>query len=456
MKARSVLLLLLATVLLFSCSCQKTPPDQGELSDREQPEQPEPQRMAYHFGEASRVGEDIYFMAGVSFAKAPIYAAEYGSEDFEAYIPCFDAVCNHSDRTRCCIAASGLGGGIDQFAAFLYNEEPALLLYTPVDTWFSRPYSNVKVNLICEDFVKLEETDDVAASFAYFEWVSAGLKPQRSELLVYGDYLYYAEIKNGVRTQYRMLLEGGEPERVFEEDNIIIKTIINDRFYGIRYDVGDDSTTDVTNRDSIHYFRSDMNYENVEDLPEILDFFYLSGDKNFTPKSNTILCADADFIYVLNDMRVWKIPDSDIYAEPVLLSDMEGKIPYEQSADLWQTSWYNDGFIYTVLNTGHHRRSLLNEQGNAGSSTQWYENSKLYSFDIRTGECNALDISSQSYLIKTILYADGEYVYGEGNYAHGDGRGIQGVTMRLTLDTMRYEVLLPDRFLEYSAETTAE
>lgn len=455
MKIRRILLLMLTALLLFNCSCQKQPSGAENSSDHEEIEQPESQRMAYHFGEASRVGEDIYFMAGVSFAKAPIYAAEYGFEDFEAYIPCFDAVCNHSDRTRCCIAASGLGGGIDQFAAFLYNEEPALLLYTPVDTWFSRPYSNVKVNLICEDFVKLEETDDVAASFAYFEWVSAGLKPQRSELLVYGDYLYYAEIKNGVRTQYRMLLEGGEPERVFEEDNIIIKTIINDRFYGIRYDVSEDSTADIKNRDSMHYFRSDMNYQNVEDLPEILDFFYLSGDKNFTPKSNTILYADADFIYVLNDMKVWKIPDSDIYAEPILMSDMDGKIPYEQSADLKQTSWYNDGFIYTVLNIGLHGRSTLDENGFA-NSMQWYESSTLYSFNIETGECSSLDISNQSHLITEILYADSEYVYGEGRYVHDDNRAIQGVTMRLTLDTKRYEVLLPDRFWEYSAETASE
>ena len=456
MKVKNAVWFMLVITLLFNCSCRVPPSDQVDSSDGETIEQPEPQIMAYRLGGASRVGEDIYFMEGVSFAQAPIYATEYGSENFDVYVPCFDTVCNHSDRTKCCVAISGLGGGIDQFAAFLYNGEPAMVLYNAVDIWFSRPYSNEKVNLLCEDFVKMEQTNAADAYFAYFEWVSAGLRPQRNELLVYGDYLYYVEIKNGVRTQYRMLLDGGEPERVFEENNIIIKTIINDKFYGIRYEVDSDAPEETgEDRDKIRYFRSDMNYGNIEELPEILDFFYLSGDKNFTPRSNTILYADKDFIYVLNDMKVWKVSDSDIYAEPILLSDMEGKIPYEQSADLRQTSWYNNGYIYTVLNTGLHGRSLLDEQGNAGSSTQWYENSMLYSFDIKTGECSSLDISSQSYLITEILYADDQYVYAEGRYAHDDGRGIQGVTIRLTLETMRYEVLLPERFLDYSAETTA-
>jgi hypothetical protein len=253
-----------------------------------------------------------------------------------------------------------------------------------------------------------------------------------------------------------MPIEGGEPEPVFEEDNIIIKTIINDRFYGIKYDVDSENPEDfITDREKIHYFRSDMNYLNIELLPEILDFFNLSHGDDFRPTSNVILDADKDFIYVLNDMKVWKISDSDIYADPILLSDMEGKIPYEQSADLWQTSCYNDGMIYSILNVGLNGRSLLDEQGNAGSSTQWYENSKLYSYDIKTGECASLDISSESYLIREILYADDDYVYGKGTYVHDDNRGIQGVTMRLTLDTMRYEAILPDYFLEYSAETAS-
>jgi hypothetical protein len=79
----------------------------------------------------------------------------------------------------------------------------------------------------------------------------------------------------------------------------------------------------------------------------------------------------------------------------------------------------------------------------------------LYSFDIGTGECRSWDISSQNYLLSYILYADSEYVYGISKYAHDDGRGKGSVTIRLTLDTMRYEVILPDGFLEDSAETTA-
>lgn len=455
MKIRRVLLLLLAAVLLLTCSCQKPPHGQEVSSDGEMTVQPEPQRMAYHFGEAMRVGEDIYFMEGVSFSKAPIYAAEYGAENFEPYIPCFDAVCNHRDRTKCCLATTSVGGGIDQFSAFSYDGDVALVIFNELDISFSRPYSNIKRNLVFEDFINDPYPTDADGILAYLEAISSA--PQKSEPLVYGDHLYYVELKNGVRTQYRILLEGGEPERVFDEDNIIIKTIINDRFYGIRYENVDpnDPWEALLDRDNLNYFRSDMNYENIEDLPEILDFFTLRGEDHFTPKSNTILYADADYIYVLNGMKVWKISDSDIYAEPIMLSDMEGKVPYEQSADLWQTSWYNDGYIYTVLNIGLQGRSLLDQNGFA-NSMQWYESSTLYSFNIETGECSSVDISSQSYLITKILYADGEYVYGEGRYAHDDGRGIQGVTIRLTLDTMRYEVILPDRFFEYSAETAAE
>ena len=66
-----------------------------------------------------------------------------------------------------------------------------------------------------------------------------------------------------------------------------------------------------------------------------------------------------------------------------------------------------------------------------------------------------LDISNQNYLIDEILYADGRYIYALGRYVHDDNRAQQGVTMRLTLDTMRYEVILPDRFWEYSAKTAS-
>ena len=451
---KKIVLFILAITMLFCCSCQNTP---GPPSDGEITEQPEPQRMAYRLGEVSRVGDDIYFLNGSSFSDAQIFATEYGNDTFDIFVPCFDAVCNHSDRSKCCITTSLVSHGADSFTALLYNGEPALVLFNPIDICLSMPYSNLKVALFAEDFVENNLNDYINSFKAYKEWNSSESRVKRSEPLVYKDYLYYVELKSGVRTQYRIPISGGEPERVFEEDNIIIKTIINDKFYGIRYDVDlNDPEEYITDRDKIHYFRSDMNYENVEPLPEILDFFVLQGEAvGFNLKSNAILDADADFIYVTKGMKVWAVPNSDINAEPILLLDMEGTIPYEQSAGLWQTSWYRDGIIYTVLNDTLYNRALLDQQGKATSPTQWYESSKLYSFDIRTGKSRVLDISSSSYLLTEILYADGKYVYAKGRYAHDDNRGIQGVTMRLTLDTQRYEVILPDRFTKYSGETAS-
>ena len=455
MKVRNVLLLVLATVLLFNCSCQKPQSGQESSSDGEVIEQPEPQRMAYHLGEAYRLGEDVYFVNSPSFTKSQIFATEYGSENFDIFIPCFDAVCNHSDRLKCCIATFYRESNSMKIAAYEYNGQTSVLLFNPIDICLSMPYSNFKINLLCEDFL---ENDLSTASKAYSEWLKSEARVQRSEPLIYRDYLYYVELKSGTRTQYRITLSGGEPERVFEEDNIIIRTIINDRFYGIRYDgdMGENIST-RNDRDKIHYFRSDMNYENVENLPEILDFFELQCDgKLFSTKSNAILCADSEFIYVLNDMKVWKIPDSDINAEPVLISDMAEKIPEAKSVDTLQALWYNDGVLYIVSNEGLYGRSLLNASGVSASSTQWYKKSILYCFDITTGECRSLDISSENYLITEILYADGEYLYGYGRYAHHDSRGESGLTMRLTLDTQRYEVILPDRFTKYSGETASE
>ena len=151
-------------------------------------------------------------------------------------------------------------------------------------------------------------------------------------------------------------------------------------------------------------------------------------------------------------MKVWAVSDADIYAEPILISDMNGKLPDRVLTSILPNTVYFDGIIYCVSNTERYNRAVLDEDGSP-TSLQWYT-STFYSFDTKTGECKVWDISDQDYLINAIWYADDKYVYAEGIYIHSDNRSIQGVTIRLTLDTMRYEVILPDRFWEYSAETT--
>ena len=448
MKIRNVLLLVLATALLLGCSCQKQTIGQDASSVSEMIDQAEPQYMAYHLSDAARVGDDIYFVSGVSFNKAQIFATEYGTENFEPFIPCFDAVCDHWDRTKCCIATGAFLKYTDKITARLYGGELSLVLFSDYDICFSKPYSNEKLNLVCDDIVYTEFPTEDSEVMGFLEALSSA--PQKSNPFIYEDYFYYTELKDGTRTQYRVSLDGGEPERVFKEDNIIVKTIINDRFYGIRYEKDED------NNDQMYYFRSDMNYENVETLPEILDFFSLPFEENIRTKTNAILDADKEYIYLLHQMKVWAIPDSDINAEPILLLDMGEKIPTDLPSLTWDRLWYNEGVIYAVINTGQYGRALLDAQGNLKSSQQWYEKSMLYSFDIRTGECRVLDISNSNYFLTDILYADAKYVYAKGRYAHNDNRGIEGVTIRLTLETMRYEVILPDRFWEYSAETTSE
>ena len=446
-----LVLLMLVTILSFICSC-------GEAtiypSYTEATEHLEPQHMAYHLGYASRLGDDIYLALLTSSDNGVnIVASEYGTEDFTTYVPCFDAVCDHKKRARCCLKTYDYNTIQRQLTAFLYDGEPSLVIFSAFDTCLSMPYSNVKTNLILDDFLNGNYSNDQAGLAEFFEALNSA--PQRSVLLIYGDYLYYAEIKDGSRTQYRIPLTGGNPERVFEEDNIIIKTIINDKFYGIRYDIAPENPGEVIrDRDRIHYFRSDMNYENIETLPEILDFFSLVSEENKRINTNAILDADEENIYVLYQKKIWAISDSDIHAEPVLLSDPGEKLPSDLPKLTWDRMWYNDGVLYIIINTNQYNRQTLDSNG-FSNPTQWYESSTLYSFDISTGECKTWDIKNQSYLIMEILYADDEYVYAIGRYVHNDNRAIEGVTIRLTIDTMRYEVILPDRFWEYSAETTA-
>ena len=446
MKVRRILLLILATVLLFSCSCQKQPSGEDVSSGGEVIETSEPQYMAYHLGTVSRVEDSIYYTAFVSSNNGMgVLATEYGAENFESYVPCFDPVCDHKSRSICCIRTSSMTLKMDEIVAFPYKGEPALVIFNQIDSCLSLPYSNKKVNLVYEDFL-----DSDSPREGYDEWKSSASKSTRDELLVYKDHLYYVETRSGVRVQYRISLDGGKPERVFEEDNVIIRTIINDRFYGIKYDVNAWSPEEdiLPTRDQMHYFRSDMNYENVEPLPQKLEFFSLLSDDN--TNNFLILEADENYIYTMRGTKILAFSDSDINAEPILLSETEVMIP----ADLPSPSpvcWgYNDGTLYSIVNTGQYKREVL-DYGGRSKNIQWYESSTLYSFDIRTGEYKELNISNSSYLIDNILYADEKYVYGEGRYVHNDNRSEQGVTIRLTLDTMRYEVILPDRFWEYSA-----
>ena len=437
-------ILLLVILLLLSSSCQKQPGD-------EIVEPPEPQRMAYHLGTASLVEDSIYYTAFISHKNGTsVLATEYGTENFESYVPCFDPVCDHKSPLNCCIKTSGLTLKTDEIVAFLYNGEPALVVFNQIDSCLSLPYSNKKVTLLQEDFLNSDSPSE-----GYKEWNSSPSKPKRNELFVYKDYLYYVETISGVRVQYRISLEGGEPERVFEEDNVIIRTIINDRFYGIKYDVNaaTEEVDVLPTRDQIHYFRSDMNYENVEPLPQKLEFFTLLSDNN--TNSLIILDADEDYIYTKRGTKILAFSDSDINAEPILLSDTEGKIPDDLPSGIFPCWSYNDGIVYSVINTDHFKRKALDRYGMNEKNMSWYESSTLYSFDIRTGECKVQDISNSNYIINKILYADGKYVYAEGSYIHSDNRAQEGVTIRLTLETMRYEAILPDIFWEYSAETTA-
>ena len=144
MKIRNVLLLVLATALLLGCSCQKQTIGQDASSVSEMIDQAEPQYMAYHLSDAARVGDDIYFVSGVSFNKAQIFATEYGTENFEPFIPCFDAVCDHWDRTKCSIATGAFLKYTDKITVRLYGGELSLVLFSDYDICFSKPYSNEK------------------------------------------------------------------------------------------------------------------------------------------------------------------------------------------------------------------------------------------------------------------------------------------------------------------------
>lgn len=444
MKIRRAILFLLATIMLFTCSCQKKPGDRPIVES-------EPQYMAYRLGEAMKLGEDIYFNQMTGESVAPILATEYGTENFEVYTPCFDPTCDHRNRTKCCLKVYGMP---ESFCVFPYNGELAMVLYEEANTCFSIPYSNFKIDLLCEDFVFIE--DEKERQQAQREWQRSDAYPLRSEQLVYKDYYYYVELKGGVRTQYRISLEGGEPERVFEEDNIIIRTIINDRFYGIRYENvdPDDPWGILTGGNSISYFRSDMNYENVEALPDKLSNFRLVNDNlELRPEGHAILDADEEFLYVMYDNKIWKIPDSDINAEPTMLSDFEDKLPLKDS---FRRTWYNDGVLYVIRHGEQYERELYNVVGILNPKAKWFGTTTLYIFNIRTGECVTHDLSSETYSASQILYADSDYLYVSGSYVHDDSREISGLIMRITLETMRYEFTIPSYFWDYSVQKEAE
>lgn len=407
--------------------------------------------MAYSFGQAYRVGDTVFLKVAVSTQEVEqIRANEYGSANFDTFVPCFNTLCSlHNNFRQCCIATCSIGSGasIQEIMGYAYGDEPALVYFNPVDTCLSMPYSNTKISLVYEDYVK---SDNVYEDYLKIreERADAGTEIKRANPLVYKGYLYYVQIRCGKFTQYRVSLKGGNPERVFEADNIIIKTIINDKIYGVRYDDGIGEQPGLaSDREKMHYFRSDMNDENIESLPETLDYYRLTTDDVFNLQTRVLLDADSEFIYVLDERKVWAIPESDINAEPVLLLDLEEKISFDLERGESYRALYADGVIYAYLGTGSYTRNLLNEEGYK-KEFKWKEKMTFCSLNIKTGECKSRDISNENYLLIDMHYADDNYIYGLSNYLHEDGRVIQGVTTRLTLDTMRYEVILPPRFLE--------
>lgn len=442
MKKRIILFILMQCLLFCLISCQR-PTQNVDSEDTKLPENDYKQPyMAQQFGNMYRVGDDLYFLGSKLSGyfdvnkgeKGNVLVTEYGAEKFDYYVPCFDSLCTHFDRSRCCLYTCDTA---ESLYAYEQNGEPTIVIYSPLDTVTANPYLNIKQDLLCEDFVyssmsKLEYLKNMTNS------------PDKYSMLVYKDYLYYSMLVDDDYISYRLPLVGGEPERVFTQDSVIIKTIINDRFYGIKFNSGNDF-------DDVVFFRCNMDLSNFEILPAILTDFSVLNTTTTAGFYNTILGADDQYIYIISDRKLWALSDSDINVSATVLADLAEVLPDTASASVG--IFGNGNTAYILSNENVYRRDLHSAEGRP-KKEQWYETSKLYCLNIKTGTCTSTTLTDSSYLFLDIFFADDEYVYGYGKYVHEDGRFTYSI-IRLTLDNMKYEVLLADSFLSYTSDTTA-
>lgn len=429
MKAIKLMLfcVLMAILTLGCLSCQETSSDGGAPTHTQNIP-----TVAQHLGRSALVGNELYLkpLGGSSNYHCGIFVCDPDAESFEPYYPCYVPSCRHNGPE--CVALAEYNLFNLRLTACGDSGEPTVVMCsTNGDVYISKPISNEKRKPSGSDY-------------------SAGPK---TNLFIYGDHLYYSQKVGSTYIQYRVSLDDGVTERVFEQDNIIIKTILNNKYYGVIYKSEIQVATPLTN-DDVTYFRSDMDYQNVETLPEMMWFFYTPEEK-FIIRATAILDADEQSIYVLQDHKIWAFSDADIYAEPKMVFDMEvfnlGKWQESQSS-----SWYRDGMLHFIWNYTHSSRVLLDQYGSGQVSRGWYKTSHLYSINIMTGEYEVTDIATDTAQFRDIFFIDDKYLYGEGVYAHYDGRSDYSVLMRLNLDTLECEPKLCEEFLAYTPETTVD
>lgn len=385
--------------------------------------------MSQHIGQISLVGDELYLTATgyESLNTFGIWACESSSESFTPYTPCYIPDCMHNSD-KCCAFISHTPSQM-KLLAYEDEGEPVLILQSSRgDIAISKPLSNEKIFLTGKDYQS----------------------SKKANVFIYGDYLYFSQKSGDEYVQYRATLASGKVERVFDQNNIVVKTIINNKYYGMIYS---DDSKDISSRpngDTV-YFRSDMNYENIEALPEMFEFFSTPGD-DFLIRATAILDADEQNIYVLYQQKIWAIADENIYDEPRLISCIEDQV-LEDYIDEINSSYYKDGKLYFVFRRDPYDRKLLNAKGE-DQRRQWWSSSHFYSFDIMTGELCSWDISSQQGTIRELYYADGKYIYGKGIYVHQDGRSIDGLIMRLNLETMEFESKIYPEFFDHMLDTT--
>lgn len=426
MSRRVISLVLISLLLALSLiSCHRPVQDGAESTTAEatdvQDTPNKKSRIAQPFWEMYRVGDEIYFCSGVAKSisaeagtTAKVMVTEYGTPQLEYYVPCFDPTCTHLDRSQCCLNVYHNVSGI---YAYERDGEPTVIIYSPLDTVISKPYSNTKQDLLCEEgYVYAAGLDE---KMAYLQ--SLTNYPHKNNMMVYEDYVYYSMLVDDEYLAYRVSLDGGEPERLFENDSVIIRTIVNDRFYGVKFNAGAD------NRDNVSYFRCDLNFENFETLPEIFTDF--RGVSRGMLNGSAIVGVDGQNIYMQQGRKLWMLSDEDIYAPATMVADLS-YIP-----DKFPLCYTDGTYIYALCLLSSYERFDNNNR-----RYQWFESSELFTIDMHTGEYTVLDISNDTYLFTQIYYMDEKYVYGQGRIVDEDGSFKESL-MRLTIDTMKFEFI---------------
>ena len=416
----------LVVIILLLCSCNKDYGIDEDLTANEGRLEVVGIRRALHFSEAVRVGNDMYFHCGNSNDYdggriQRLVLSDYGTESFEINIACFDPTCNHTDSVAATCCANSVYYRVNgQFPDELKNnrqywyksklqglvadgtaDNPNIILWTGQSLYVSNPFENKKILL---DDGSNEQPIDITSP------------------LLYDGYIYYYKAIESVGAQWRVAVSGGNPERVFEQDNIKINDIIDGKYY----------VSGLTVTGTRGYSRVNPDLTEAENLPDYwktaLPFYF-----------------DEQFGYIAVQDKIYKFDKNNISAEPELLLSIRENTS-ESSRII---SLCNASSLHYILLDDLKQQSYTSYSG-VDEKYQEYGIITYGTYDVSTGEHKKIDLKTEYLLnVNDLLYADGDYIYLKcaNKYAveinmTSEQKASVGLTLcRITLEEMKYEYI---------------